>query len=65
MEHQYFDEPKQKKTRKVKKNRIPKLPNEVIVIKNAEKDVGSWMESWDYPKNGALGILSTLSASWL
>ena len=55
MEHQYFDEPKQKKTRKVKKNRIPKLPNEVIVIKNAEKDVGSWMESWDYPKNRSPG----------
>ena len=55
MEHQYVDEEKQKKTRKVKKKRIPKLPNEVIVIKNAEKDVGAWMESWDYPKKRSPG----------
>ena len=44
-----------KKERKPKKKKpIPKLPNKVVVIKNADKD-GGWMESWDYPKNRSPG----------
>jgi hypothetical protein len=38
-----------------KKKRIKGLPNKVVVIKNADKDVGNWSESWDYPKNRSPG----------
>ena len=44
-----------KKKRK-KKKKIPKLPNKLVVIKNAEKD-GGWMEQWDKPKNRSPGHL--------
>ena len=39
-----------KKRKPRRRKRIPKLPNECIVIKNRDKDVGNWQESWDYPK---------------
>lgn len=44
-----YDEENERKKKK-KKKKIPSLPNKVVVIKNADKDVGNWMESWDYPK---------------
>ena len=37
--------------KKKKKKRIPGLPNKVVVIKNADKDVGGWKESWSKPKH--------------
>lgn len=42
---------------KKKNKKIPKLPSKVVVIKNADKDVGNWMESWDTPKNRSPGHL--------
>jgi hypothetical protein len=48
------DEEIEKKTRK-KKKRIPKLPNKIVVIKNAEKDKGNWMEKWCKPRNRSPG----------
>lgn len=39
-----------KERKKRKKKRIPGLPNKIVVIKNADKDVGNWMETWKYPK---------------
>ena len=52
MNDDYFssDEEEIKKKKKKKKKRVPKLPNEIVVIKNIEKDKGGWMESWDKPK---------------
>jgi hypothetical protein len=45
----------EKKPRKPKKRKpIPKLPDKVVVIKNADKD-GGWMESWKHPKNRSPG----------
>ena len=41
--------------KKKKKKRIPKLPNKVVVIKNAEKDKGNWMESWSKPAHRSPG----------
>jgi hypothetical protein len=41
--------------KKKKKPKIMKLPNRMIVIKNAEKDKGNWMEKWDKPKNRSPG----------
>ena len=43
------------KPKKRKKKKIPRLPNKVIVIKNRDKDVGNWMESWKSPKNRSPG----------
>ena len=41
-----------------KKKRIPGLPKDkVVVIKNADKDVGNWMETWDVPKKRSPGHL--------
>jgi hypothetical protein len=37
--------------KKKKKPKIPKLPNKIVIIKNAEKDTGNWMESWSKPQN--------------
>jgi hypothetical protein len=51
------DDGRERKPRKArKKKRIPGLPNEVIVIKNMDKDKG-WGESWDYPKKRSPGHL--------
>jgi hypothetical protein len=36
---------------------LPALPDEVVVIKNADKDVGGWMETWDKPKHRSAGHL--------
>jgi hypothetical protein len=33
-----------------KKKKIPKLPRHNIVIENADKDRGGWMETWNKPK---------------
>ena len=41
------DETKEKKPRR-KKKRGPKIPNELIRLKNADKDTG-WMVTWDNP----------------
>jgi hypothetical protein len=41
----------EKVKRKKKKPRIPKMPNKIVIIKNADKDSGNWMETWDKPKN--------------
>jgi len=46
----YSDEPKKKK-----KKKIPKLPNKLVVIKNAEKDSGAWMEKWEKPQKRSAG----------
>lgn len=48
-------ERRRKKNRK--KRRIPKLANEMVVIKNVEKDSGGWMERWDKPKNRSAGLI--------
>ena len=40
----------------LKKSR-PKMPREVVVIKNVEKDVGNWMETYAKPKNRNIGCL--------
>ena len=50
------DETKEKKQKR-KKKRVPKLPNEIVVIKNRDKDCGGWMETWDEPKNRSPGCL--------
>jgi hypothetical protein len=47
----------ERRERRKKKKKIPKLPNEVVVIKNIDKDVGNWVESWDTPKNRNPGHL--------
>ena len=44
----------ERKPRKQKRKPIPKLPEKVVVIRNADKDTG-WMENWDYPKNRSPG----------
>lgn len=38
-----------------RKTKTRKLPEKVVVIKNTEKDVGNWMESWSKPKNRSVG----------
>ena len=43
--------PEEKAKRKKKKPKIPKMPNKIVIIKNADKDSGNWMESWAKPKN--------------
>src|SRR5690606_23663577 len=43
---------------KRRKKRVPKLPNDVVVIKNSEKDTGNWMETWNEPKNRSPGCIS-------
>ena len=56
MPYEYDEpEPESIKLTRRKKKRIPGLPNKVVVIKNADKDVGNWSESWDYPKNRSPG----------
>jgi hypothetical protein len=56
MQSLYEDEEVEKKYRKPKKKkRIQGLPNKVVVIKNADKDVGNWSESWSYPKTRSPG----------
>ena len=42
--------------RRKKKKRVPMLPNEMIVIKNKDKD-GGWQETWDEPKNRSPGCI--------
>ena len=42
-------EEEKRKPRKVKKKRVPSLPNRVVIIKNADKDVGNWSETWKKP----------------
>lgn len=41
--------------RRKKGVRIPSLPNKIVVIKNADKDSGNWMESWSKPKKRCIG----------
>ena len=50
-----MDEPILKRHRK--KKRIPSLPQHNIIIKNADKDTGSWKESWKKPKKRSPGHL--------
>ena len=52
----HHDETKEKKPRR-KKKRVPKIPNELIKIKNSDKDTGNWMETWDEPANRSPGCL--------
>jgi hypothetical protein len=33
------------------------LPNKIVVLKNIDKDVGGWVESWDYPKHRSPGCI--------
>ena len=51
----YDENSDEEKKKKKKKKRIPKLPNRVVVIKNAEKDSGGWMETWSKPKKRSPG----------
>ena len=44
------EEDNKREYRPRRKKRIPKLPNECIVIKNKDKDVGNWSETWGVPK---------------
>jgi hypothetical protein len=54
--YQSDDDEKIRKPRKPnKKKRIKGLPNKVVVIKNADKDVGNWSETWSYPKSRSPG----------
>ena len=55
MEHKYTEKKKKHLVRK--KKRVPGLPNEVVVIKNADKDVGCWSETWNKPKKRSPGHL--------
>ena len=41
--------------KKKKMEKIPGLPEKCIIIKNADKDSGDWMESWNKPKNRSPG----------
>ena len=50
-------EQKEKRDKKNKKYRAPKLPSKVVVIKNVDKDVGNWMETWSKPKKRNPGHL--------
>jgi hypothetical protein len=55
---EYIDEKKKKrKYKERRKKRVPALPNEVVVIKNADKDTGGWVETWDKPKSRSAGHL--------
>jgi hypothetical protein len=57
-ETEYDSEGNEKKKRKPRrKKRIHGLPNKAIVIKNQDKDVGCWMETWDKPKTRSPGHL--------
>ena len=50
--NEYEDETnKKRKYKERRKKRLPALPDEVVVIKNDDKDVGGWMETWDKPKH--------------
>ena len=40
-----------------RKKRLKGLPNKVVVLKNIDKDVGNWVESWDYPKTRSPGCI--------
>ena len=51
------DEREKKPRKPRKKKRIPGLPNRTVVIKNADKDKGGWMENWNYPKRRSPGHL--------
>ena len=52
-----IDLTEEKKTKvKRRKKRIPKLPNEIVVIKNKDKDSG-WQETWDYPAKRSPGCI--------
>lgn len=46
----------QEAKQKRKKKRIPKLPNDIVVIKNKDKDSG-WQETWDYPAKRSPGCI--------
>ena len=46
----------ERKSRKPRrKKRVAGLPQKVVIIKNADKDVGKWKETWDYPKKRSVG----------
>jgi hypothetical protein len=45
------NEPEEPKKRKKRKKKIPKLGNNLVIIKNKDKDSGNWMESWSKPNN--------------
>ena len=52
----YEDETKKRRKYKERRHkRLPALPNEVVVIKNADK--GAWVETWDKPKHRSPGHL--------
>ena len=52
----HHDEREEKKQKR-KKKRVPKLPDDIVVIKNKDKDFGGWMETWDEPKNRSPGCI--------
>lgn len=54
-EELHNDETKEKKVKR-KKKRVPKLPNEIVRVKNADKDSG-WMESWKDNPNRSPGCI--------
>ena len=51
----HVDETKEKKLKR-KKKRVPKLPNEIVRLKNSDKDSG-WMETWNNPPNRSPGCI--------
>ena len=55
---EYIDKTeKKRKYKERRKKRVPALPNEIIVIKNADKDTGGWVETWSKPKHRSPGHL--------
>lgn len=48
------DKKPRRKSRRKKKKKLYKMPNELIVIPNADK--AGWTESWDKPKNRNMGL---------
>lgn len=46
---------KKARDKKNKRKKPPRLPQEVVKIRNSEKDQGNWYESWKTPKNRKIG----------
>ena len=47
---------REEKRQKRKKKRVPKLGNDIVVIKNKDKD-GGWVENWQEPPNRSPGCI--------